>query len=299
MGIHFETVTYAYKSYGRSEKEALAGVDLLLATGRFISILGAPGSGKSTLLQLCNGLLRPTSGQVHVLDFVIRATGEGGRLKRNNEPRKRGNELRKRVGLVFQFPERQMFAETIVQDLSFGPLQCGMTPEEAHGAAKRAAAMLGLDEDVLARSPFTLSGGQLRKAAIASVLAMDPEVFILDEPTASLDQVSREQLMNLLHRLCKQEGKTVIVVTHRSDEVLPYADDIVVLEQGKLLFHGSASEMFLKRAELTRHGIVMPAPIRLAQRLKERFGIEIPPHLYRPEDIADAIAEQIGGKSYE
>ncbi|MNZ61159.1 Energy-coupling factor transporter ATP-binding protein EcfA2 [compost metagenome] len=187
--------------------------------------------------------------------------------------------LRKRVGLVFQFPEQQLFEETIEKDICFGPINFGASQAEALEAAHAAAAYMGLDEELLHRSPFQVSGGQLRKAAIAAVLAADPDIIVLDEPTASLDQQSRTELMQLLHTLNREQGKTIIVVTHRLGEVLPYADQYVVMDSGTCLYQGDAAALIARPDLLERAGIESPAPIRLLAGLAEQLGAE-PPAVY-------------------
>lgn len=278
MGIRFHDVTYSYEEGCRLESAALRGIRLELEEGRFIGILGRAGSGKSTLLQHFNGILRPSSGSLHILDFHIRA----------GEPLPNAQLLRKRVGLVFQFPEQQLFAETVEKDLCFGPLQFGATAPQAREMAERAAESLGLERELLPLSPFRLSGGQMRKAAIASVLATNPDVFVLDEPTAALDARSREDLLGLLRQLCERDRKTIVVVTHRLEELLPYADRFIVLDRGTVTFQGTAAEIWGRPELLEETGIPVPKPLRLRQALMRDFGIPLPPN-GSPADWADQI----------
>ncbi|MCI3919426.1 ATP-binding cassette domain-containing protein [Paenibacillus sp. TRM 82003] len=257
--IRFENVSYRY---ARSRIPALQGVDLSIEGGRFIAVLGAPGSGKSTLMQHCNGILLPTAGALHVFDTVIAA----------GEKLKRANALRRRVGLVFQFPERQLFEATVEADLKFGPKAFGASEAEAAAAALAACELVGLDAALLAESPFALSGGQRRKAAIAAVLASDPDVLALDEPTASLDPASRDELLRALRRLCDERGKTILLVTHRLDETLPYADEYVLMDGGRIRFRGDASSLLRDERLLAEAGVAAPPAARLRRRLEAAFG---------------------------
>ncbi|WP_438433888.1 ATP-binding cassette domain-containing protein [Gorillibacterium sp. sgz500922] len=282
MALTFEQVTYTYKG-GGGRQTGLNGLDLTLAEGRFIAVLGASGSGKSTLLQHFNGILLPDAGRIRVLDFVLEPGQSGKGLK----------PLRRQVGLVFQFPEQQLFAETVEKDLMYGPLNFGAGEREAREAAHRAAAALGLGEELLGRSPFHLSGGQMRKAAIATVLASDPEVLVLDEPAATLDQASRDELLGLLAGLCRERGKTVILVTHRLEEVLPYAEEYVLLAEGRTLFHGAPHELLANAGLMDRAGIVTPPAVRFLQEFAERFGVPFPEGPYPTGRLAAYIAEAL------
>ncbi|WP_245237725.1 ATP-binding cassette domain-containing protein [Paenibacillus ihuae] len=199
MAIQLQQVSYTYADRSLWKQTALHDINLNILKGSMVGIAGATGSGKSTLLQLFNGILKPSEGTVSVLDVTIRAGEKSPKLL----------PLRRRVGLVFQFPEQQMFEETVEKDLMFGPLNFGMSPEEAKLRARQAMTDMGLDLSLLERNPFRLSGGQMRKAAIASVLAMDPDIVVLDEPTATLDPVSRAELISLLERLCREQGRTI------------------------------------------------------------------------------------------
>lgn len=263
MGIRFEHVTYRYAEDQPELPPALRDLNLELGQGRFITVFGPPGSGKSTLLQLCNGIYQPSEGEVYILDYRIRS----------GEKLKLANELRRRVGLVFQFPERQLFEMTVLDDLCYGPMNFGIPREKAEQAARRGCQLLGLDEAVLAANPFHLSGGQMRKAAIAAVLAAEPDILVLDEPTASLDPISRNELLQIFRRLCDEEGKTILLVTHRLDEVLPYADEYVLLQQGERVFHGSAAELITGSAELETRGFPIPSTVRMIRRIFEHYRL--------------------------
>ncbi|WP_150272175.1 energy-coupling factor transporter ATPase [Paenibacillus tepidiphilus] len=279
MAIQLQQVSYTYADRSLWRQTALHDIDLNLPQGSMVGIAGATGSGKSTLLQLFNGILKPTTGTVSVLDVTIRAGEKSPKLL----------PLRRRVGLVFQFPEQQMFEETVEKDLIFGPLNFGMSPEQAGEAARKAMSAMGLDHELLKRNPFQLSGGQMRKAAIASVLAMEPEVLVLDEPTATLDPISRAELIGLLERLCREEGRTVIIVTHRMDELLPYADRWVLLQEGRLAFQGSGAELAADPAVLERCGLTVPQSLRYWRAVAERFGLDGE----KPRLTAESLAERI------
>lgn len=281
MGIQFEHVSYTYDARSPLRQTALQDVNIRLAEGALTGIAGSSGSGKSTLLQLLNGILLPTEGTVKVLDL---------RLSAGEKPPKLAP-LRRRVGLVFQFPEQQLFARTLEEDLSFGPLNFGASPEEAAHSARKALAAMGLCESLLLRHPLQLSGGQRRKAAIASVLAMDPDILVLDEPGATLDQVSRAELIQLLHRLCREEGKTVIIVTHRIDELLPYADRWVIMHEGRAAFQGTARELVDAAGNLPDYGLAVPEPIRWWRELEAAYGLQAEEPCLSPAALAERIAQ--------
>ncbi|WP_334074770.1 MULTISPECIES: energy-coupling factor transporter ATPase [Paenibacillus] len=277
MAIEFEHVSFAYDDRSLWRQSALEDISLRLEEGGFAAVAGASGSGKSTLLQLFNGILRPTGGTVRVLDCLIQAGEKPLPLR----------DLRRRVGLVFQFPEQQLFEDTVEKDLCFGPLNFGMTLSEAKGRASRALEMVGLDDSLLERNPFHLSGGQMRKVAIASVLAMDPDVLVLDEPTATLDPQSRAELALLLSRLHREQGKTVIVVTHRLEEMLPYADLWIVMKEGKKAFQGPTAELVREAGRLQREcGLTVPACIAMWNEIAGRFGLGGEEPCLTPEALA-------------
>lgn len=281
MVIQLRQVSYTYDERSLWRQTALSGIDLDIPAGSLVGIAGATGSGKSTLLQLFNGILKPTEGRVTVLDVTLTAGERAPKLL----------PLRRRVGLVFQFPEQQMFEDTVEKDLCFGPLNFGCTPEEASAKARRAMEEMGLDLELLQRNPFRLSGGQMRKAAIASVLAMDPDILVLDEPTATLDPVSRAELIALLGRLCRERGRTVIVVTHRMDELLPYADRWVVMQEGRAAFEGTPAELAKDPGILARCGLAVPQSLLYWRAVADRFGLDGEVPQLTAEGLAGRIAE--------
>lgn len=280
MAIQLQQVSYTYADRSMWKQTALHGINLDIAQGSLTGIAGATGSGKSTLLQLFNGILKPTEGSVQVFDITITAGEKSPKLL----------PLRRRVGLVFQFPEQQMFEDTVEKDLCFGPLNFGVSLEEAKERARKAMTDMGLDLALLERNPFRLSGGQMRKAAIASVLAMDPDIVVLDEPTATLDPVSRAELIALLERLCREQGRTIIIVTHRMDELLPYADRWALLKGGELAFQGSGQELAADPAILERCGLTVPQSLRYWQAVAQRFGLAGEKPLLTAEALAERIA---------
>ncbi len=286
MAIVFEKVSFAYDERSLWRHSALEDVSLELETGVFAAVAGTTGSGKSTLLQHFNGILKPTGGKVRVLDFILQAEGKQPPLR----------ELRRRVGLVFQFPEQQLFEDTVEKDLCFGPLNFGMGLEEARERASQALALVGLDDSFLPRNPFHLSGGQMRKVAIASVLAMDPDIIALDEPTATLDPQSRAELAGLLSRLQREQGKTVIVVTHRMEEMLPYVDTWIVMKGGTKVFQGSPAELVRESGRLEREcGLAVPACITTWNQVAARFGLEHEEPCLTPEKLAERVVRLLEG----
>ena len=234
MSITFKEVEHTYSEDTTFAYHALKGVNLNIKKGSMTALIGHTGSGKSTLIQHINALLLPTSGQVQIEDILITATNKPSSLK----------PLRKKAGLVFQFPEYQLFEETILKDIIFGPKNFGISEEEAIKIAKDMIQLVGLDESYLERSPFDLSGGQKRRIAIAGILAMNPDILILDEPTAGLDPQGAKEMLQLFKKV-NQEGKTVILVSHDMNQVLEYCDDVVVMNHGHIEKHVTVNELSL------------------------------------------------------
>ncbi len=282
MAIRFENVTYRYRASGLIGSAAgLFDISLQLAEGRFTAIVGAPGSGKSTLLQHCNGLLLPEHGRIGVFDCELTSARPDPKLVQR---------LRRRIGLVLQYPEQQLFEDTLAKDLAFGPMNFGASEQEALAAAREALVQAGLDESFMDRNPFGLSGGQQRKAAIAAVLAAKPDLLVLDEPTASLDQKSRKDLLSMLANLCREQGRTVVVVTHRLEEILPYADELAVMQNGRIAYHGELQTALLHHAEqLEEAGIELPPSVQLLRQANATLGMPMPDHLPDVGELADSI----------
>ena len=247
MSITFKEVEHTYSENTPFSYHALKGIDLNIKTGSMTALIGHTGSGKSTLIQHINALLLPTAGEIKVDDILITATDKPETLK----------PLRKKAGLVFQFPEYQLFEETILKDIIFGPKNFGVNEEEAIEIAKETLELVGLDESYLEKSPFDLSGGQKRRVAIAGILAMNPDILILDEPTAGLDPQGAKEMLNLFQKI-NQQGKTVILVSHDMNQVLEYCDDVVVMNKGRVEKHVTVDELFRETEYLTSLSIDLP-----------------------------------------
>ena len=266
MSIKFQEVSYTYSPRSPFEFKALNNISLNLEMNKITAIIGHTGSGKSTLVQQLNALLIPTSGTLEVCDFIITSD------KKKNKNLK---SLRKRVGLVFQFPEYQLFEETIAKDIAFGPKNFGVSEEEINEIVKKVIVQVGLDESYLERSPLELSGGQKRRVAIAGILAMNPDVLVLDEPTAGLDPTGAKAMLDLFVELNRQ-GKTVIIVTHEMDYVLEYCDLCVVLNKGDIVYEGTPINLFVNDDIMERVGIEPPLSIEFAKELiKNGFDLNI------------------------
>ncbi|HFI0786820.1 energy-coupling factor transporter ATPase [Streptococcus suis] len=259
MGIHLQEVSYTYQAGTPFEGRALFGVDLEIVDGSYTALIGHTGSGKSTILQLLNGLNIPTSGSVMVDDMVINATSDKKGIK----------QVRKKVGLVFQFPESQVFDETVLKDVAFGPQNFGISQEEAEKIAREKLALVGISEELFERSPFELSGGQMRRVAIAGILAMEPNVLVLDEPTAGLDPAGRQELMDIFKQL-HANGMTIVLVTHLMDDVANYADWVYVMEKGKLIRSGKPRDVFQEVEFLETIQLGVPKITKFAANLERK-----------------------------
>ena len=259
MGIILDNVSYTYQEGTPFASAALSDVSLSIEDGSYTAIIGHTGSGKSTILQLLNGLLVPTEGSVRVFDTLITSTSVNKQIR----------QIRKQVGLVFQFAENQIFEETVLKDVAFGPQNFGVSVEEAEVIAREKLALVGIDESLFERSPFELSGGQMRRVAIAGILAMEPKILVLDEPTAGLDPIGRKELMTLFKKL-HQDGITIVLVTHLMDDVAEFADQVYVMEKGKLVKGGKPSLVFQNVEFMEKIQLGVPKITRFAQRLAER-----------------------------
>ena len=259
MGIILDNVSYTYQEGTPFASVALSDVSLSIEDGSYTAIIGHTGSGKSTILQLLNGLLVPTEGSVRVFDTLITSTSVNKQIR----------QIRKQVGLVFQFAENQIFEETVLKDVAFGPQNFGVSVEEAEAIAREKLALVGIDESLFERSPFELSGGQMRRVAIAGILAMEPKILVLDEPTAGLDPIGRKELMTLFKKL-HQDGITIVLVTHLMDDVAEFADQVYVMEKGKLVKSGKPSLVFQNVEFMEKIQLGVPKITRFAQRLAER-----------------------------
>lgn len=288
MSIIFKKVNHIYAPNTPFEHLALNEIDLELVDGKMCAIIGHTGSGKSTLVQHMNALLLPTSGEVHIDDYVVK-----------NEKNKGLKQLRKKVGLVFQFPEYQLFEDSVEKDICFGPKNFGISEEECKKIAKEVIKLVGLDESLLSCSPFELSGGQKRRVAIAGILAMNPDVLVLDEPTAGLDPSGAKEMLNLFVKLNKQ-GKTILIVTHEMDYVLEYADECIVLKEGKLEFQGTPSSLFSNQELLNKVELEVPSVFDFALKLnKKGFNLDLS-KIKDVNSLSKEIASSLrGGSDYE
>ena len=258
MGISLKNVYYTYQEGSPFEGQALSDISLEIKDGSYTAFVGHTGSGKSTLLQLLNGLLCPTQGEIQFDDFVLDRESDQKKMKH----------LRKKVGLVFQFPESQLFAETVLADVAFGPQNFGVSRERAEEIAKDKLAVVGLNDAIYNKSPFELSGGQMRRVAIAGILAIEPEILVLDEPTAGLDPVGRKELMALFETLHKN-GMTIVLVTHTMDDVANFADTVYVLKGGNLVLEGSPSSVFQEVEYLQKIQLGVPKITNFALQLQQ------------------------------
>lgn len=259
MGIALENVSFTYQEGTPLASTALSDVSLTIEDGSYTALIGHTGSGKSTILQLLNGLLVPSQGSVRVFDTFITSTSKNKDIR----------QIRKQVGLVFQFAENQIFEETVLKDVAFGPQNFGVSEEDAEQIAREKLALVGIDESLFNRSPFELSGGQMRRVAIAGILAMEPAILVLDEPTAGLDPLGRKELMNLFKKL-HQSGMTIVLVTHLMDDVAEYANQVYVMEKGRLVKGGKPSDVFQDVIFMEEVQLGVPKITVFCKRLADR-----------------------------
>lgn len=259
MGIALENVSFTYQEGTPLASAALLDVSLTIEDGSYTALIGHTGSGKSTILQLLNGLLVPSQGSVRVFDTLITSTSKNKDIR----------QIRKQVGLVFQFAENQIFEETVLKDVAFGPQNFGVSEEDAEKIAREKLALVGIDESLFDRSPFELSGGQMRRVAIAGILAMEPAILVLDEPTAGLDPLGRKELMNLFKKL-HQSGMTIVLVTHLMDDVAEYANQVYVMEKGRLVKGGKPSDVFQDVVFMEEVQLGVPKITAFCKRLADR-----------------------------
>ena len=259
MGIALENVSFTYQEGTPLASTALLDVSLTIEDGSYTALIGHTGSGKSTILQLLNGLLVPSQGSVRVFDAFITSTSKNKDIR----------QIRKQVGLVFQFAENQIFEETVLKDVAFGPQNFGVSEEDAEKIAREKLALVGIDESLFDRSPFELSGGQMRRVAIAGILAMEPAILVLDEPTAGLDPLGRKELMNLFKKL-HQSGMTIVLVTHLMDDVAEYANQVYVMEKGRLVKGGKPSDVFQDVVFMEEVQLGVPKITAFCKRLADR-----------------------------
>lgn len=259
MGIALENVSFTYQEGTPLASTALSDVSLTIEDGSYTALIGHTGSGKSTILQLLNSLLVPSQGSVRVFDTLITSTSKNKDIR----------QIRKQVGLVFQFAENQIFEETVLKDVAFGPQNFGVSEEDAEKIAREKLALVGIDESLFNRSPFELSGGQMRRVAIAGILAMEPAILVLDEPTAGLDPLGRKELMDLFKKL-HQSGMTIVLVTHLMDDVAEYANQVYVMEKGRLVKGGKPSDVFQDVVFMEEVQLGVPKITAFCKRLADR-----------------------------
>jgi energy-coupling factor transport system ATP-binding protein len=283
MGIRLENVCYTYGSDTTSEIKALNNVNLEINKGEFVAIIGHTGSGKSTLIQHFNGLERPKSGNVFYNNENI--------YENNYDLRK----LRCKVGLVFQYPEHQLFEETVLKDVCFGPMNMGMSREEAEKKAKLVLEQVGINKKCYNKSPFELSGGQKRRVAIAGVLAMNPEIIVLDEPTAGLDPKGRDKILNRIKELHDNTGIGVILVSHSMEDVANYAQRLIVINNGKIKYDGMPKYVFKHYKELEKMGLKAPQITYIMHKLKEK-GLDVDENVITIEEARENIMQCLNRK---
>lgn len=277
MGITLQNVDYTYQEGTPFEGRALFDINLAITDGSYTAFIGHTGSGKSTIMQLLNGLNVPTKGTVFVDDIAITSVSKNKDIK----------SVRQKVGLVFQFPESQLFEETVLKDVAFGPQNFGVSKSDAENLARQKLALVGITEDLFHKNPFELSGGQMRRVAISGILAMEPNILVLDEPTAGLDPKGRRELMTLFKTL-HQEGMTIVLVTHLMDDVANYADAVNVLEAGKLVMSGKPADIFQQVDFLESKQLGVPKITKFAHNLVKR-GLDINPLPITIEEFSEAL----------
>ena len=281
--IKAENVNYIYQQGMPSERQALYDVNIEIEDGSLVALIGHTGSGKSTLIQHFNALVKPTSGKIIINGIDVTAPKADLRL------------VRKTVGLVFQYPEHQLFEETVYKDIAFGPKNMGFSDEEIDKRVRESAALVGLKEKHLTRSPFDLSGGQKRRVAIAGVLAMNPKVLILDEPTAGLDPKGRDEILATIKKLHEENKEMIIIfVSHSMEDVAKTAERVIVMNDGHVEMQGTVAEVFAQAEHLQKIGLNVPQVTLLTDKLR-LAGYDLPEHIYTVKYAADAIKKLIGG----
>lgn len=277
MPIAIEHLTHTYSEGSAFQSTAIRDVNVTIEDGEFLCVVGHTGSGKSTLVQHLNGLLKPTSGRILIDGEDVNSEGSNKRA------------IRQKVGLVFQYPEYQLFEENVAKDIAFGPKNLGLSTDEINARVRRAMAHVQLDYVKYAdRSPFELSGGQMRRVAIAGVLAMEPKVLILDEPTAGLDPRGRDRILTMIQELHAEGGVTVIMVSHSMDDVARLATRVLVMSKGELVACDAPRVIFQQHELLQSIGLDVPEAVKLCAALREK-GYDIPQDLYRTDEVRDAI----------
>lgn len=279
--ISIKGLGHTYRAGTPMAVPAIYDIDLEISRGKITAVIGHTGSGKSTLIQHLNGLLRPTVGRIQVDDYVLTADKKSRSLR----------DLRHKVGIVFQFPESQLFGETVLEDVMFGPLNFKKTPEEAEKVAREKLALVHIGEELFKRSPFELSGGQMRRTAIAGIMALEPEVLVLDEPTAGLDPKHHSLMMEMFQKIQREEDLTIVLVTHQMQDVIKYADEAVILEEGTVIRQGTTEEIFRDSDWLSSKQLDVPESVKWLNDL------DLAPDGGLPKD-ASGVVERILRESH-
>ena len=269
-------MTHIYSEGTAFEKKALDDINIEIKDGKFVGLIGHTGSGKSTLIQHLNALIKPTSGEILLNGENI------------NADKSKLRSVRQRVGLVFQYPEHQLFEMTVYKDVAYGPNNMGLSKEEIDRRVKKSLEIVGIGEDIYNKSPFELSGGQKRRVAIAGVLAMEPEVLVLDEPTAGLDPKGRDDILDAIKAMHRSLGITVILVSHSMEDVARYVDEIVVMQKGKVAYHGSPAQVFCKADALENIGLAAPQITYVFNKLMEK-GLPVPCGVYTTDEATKVL----------
>lgn len=282
MAIKFKEVSYIYDKGMPYAHQALNNINLDIADGKITAIIGETGSGKSTLVEHLNALLTPSSGQIIIDDYTIESDKKNKGLKA----------LRKKVGLVFQFSEYQLFEETVLKDVAFGPLNFHDDEQTALSKAREALKLVNIDESLFNKNPLELSGGQKRRVAIAGILAMDPSVLVLDEPTAGLDPVGADEMIDLFMSLNKEKNKTIIIVSHNNEMVYKFADNTVVMNKGNIVYSGDTIKLFNNNEIVSKYNIKLPKVVEFKNKLKEK-GFNLPDNYRDLDSLIKAVSKEV------
>ncbi|MGM8365602.1 energy-coupling factor ABC transporter ATP-binding protein [Virgibacillus sp. W0181] len=285
MDITFKDVGYTYQPNTPFEHKALENLSFHIPSGSFVAVIGHTGSGKSTMIQHLNGLVIPTKGEVTI----------GGYHLTNTKKLKNIKELRSQVGVVFQYPEHQLFEETIEKDIAFGPANFGTSTNEIDKRIKEIIPQVGIAEELLQRSPFELSGGQMRRVAIAGVLAMKPKVLVLDEPTAGLDPRGQTEIMDMFYQLHKEQELTTMLVTHSMEDAVKYADHVIILNKGTKYMEGKPEEIFVQQEALNQVQLDVPEVVHFLSKFEQKFHTKIPFTGQSIKEIAESIQHTLKG----
>lgn len=284
MEITFKNVSYTYQPKSPFEHKALKNISLHIPSGTFVAIIGHTGSGKSTLIQHLNGIIRPTEGKIQIGPYTLSPDKKIKEMKA----------LRSEVGVVFQYPEHQLFEETIAKDIAFGPENFGVSEAKIESRINEVIGKVGLDESMLTKSPFELSGGQMRRVAIAGVLASQPSVYVLDEPTAGLDPRGQKEIMDMFYQIHHdKQQQTTILVTHSMEDALQYADYIIILNQGEKYMEGKPEDIFKEEAALKQVHLELPESIQFLRAYNEKFNTDFPLTKQSTIEIANKIMQMM------